>query len=150
VKTLEIEDLIQMESLHVLCGEMLGEGSTRSVYKNEFDAKLVVKVAKSRAGIRANIEEFNTWESVQFVNGVNSYFARVHSMSQFGSVLVQEYAPNIPAGKYKIPSFFTDLKADNFGLVVGAKKSQVVCRDYGVNLLREKGMKINLINFNVA
>jgi hypothetical protein len=71
-------------------------------------------------------------------------------MSQFGSVLVQEYVPNIPTGKYKIPSFFTDLKMENFGLVVGTKKSQVVCRDYGINLLREKGMKINLVNFNVT
>lgn len=139
-----------MELLHVLCGKLLGKGSTRSVYKNEFNAKLVVKVANCKAGIRANIEEFNTWESVQFVNGVNSYFARVHSMSQFGSVLVQECVPNIPAGNYKIPSFFTDLKAENFGLVVGAKKSQAVCRDYGINLLREKDMKINLVNFNVA
>jgi hypothetical protein len=71
-------------------------------------------------------------------------------MSQFGAVLIQEYVPSLPAGKYKLPSFFTDLKPENYGLVVGAKKSQIVCRDYGMHLLREKGMKINFINFEVT
>jgi hypothetical protein len=143
----EISDLAQMEGLNLLCGGKLGEGSTRTVFRNAFDPKLVVKVATSTAGVKANMEEFAVWESVQYVSKINSFFAACHTISQVGSVLIQEYVPDVPAGSYKIPAFFTDLKAENFGLVVG---KQVVCRDYGLNLLREQGMKAKMINWTVA
>jgi hypothetical protein len=35
-----------------------------------------------------------------------------------------------------MPAFFTDLKRENFGLLLG----RLVCHDYGVNLLMENGM----------
>jgi hypothetical protein len=146
----EIDDLSQLESLNMLCGDLLGKGSTRTVFKNAFDAKLVVKVANCTAGIRANIEEFATWESVQFVKTINSWFAQCLSVSAYGSVLIQEYVPDVPIGKYKLPSFFTDLKPENYGLIVGLKKSQIVCRDYGLHLMREKGMKLTFVNFEVT
>lgn len=145
----ELNDIVQLEALNILCDEKIGEGSTRTVFRNAFDAALVVKVATSSAGIKSNWEEFATWEAVQFTK-LSSWFARCHSISDYGSVLVQEWIPNIPAGQYKIPSFFSDLKPENYGLVVGTKSSQVVCRDYGLHLLREKGMKLSLVNYKVT
>jgi len=146
----ELTDLIQLEALNMLCGERLGEGSSRKVFRSALDHKLVIKIATNENGIKQNWEEFNTWESVQFVDKINSYFARVHSISEYGSILIQEYVPSIPKGKYKIPSFFTDLKPENYGLVIGSKSNQFVCRDYGVNLLRERGMRLNLVNYEVV
>ena len=144
----ELNDLTQLEAMNMLCDEKLGEGSTRVVFRSAFSRNLVVKVATSSAGINSNYEEFSTWQSVEFTK-LNSWFARVHSISNYGTILVQEWIPNIPAGKYKIPSFFTDLKPENYGLIVGTKSSQVVCRDYGLHLMRENGMKLSYKNFEV-
>jgi hypothetical protein len=149
MKQLNIKKLTQQESLSILCGEKLGEGSGRIVYRNEFDNKLVVKVAINSAGVRANIEEFNTWECVQFVDKINVYFAKVYSMTELGSILIQEYISDIPKGNYKIPSFFTDLKPENYGVIYVKELPQIVCRDYGLHLLREKGMRLKLINYKV-
>ena len=149
VNNFELNDIVQLEALNLLCDEKLGEGSMRTVFRHAFDPKLVVKIAKSSDGVKANWEEFSTWESVEFTK-LNSWFARVHSVGDYGTILIQEWIPNIPAGKYKIPSFFTDLKPENYGLVVGTKSSQVVCRDYGMHLLREIGMKLSLVNYNVT
>lgn len=147
MKHFELEDLIQYESLNVLCAEKLGEGVHRTVFRNTFDRGTVVKVANSDAGIRANIEEMQTWNDVY--GEAQRWFARCRHLSYYGSILIQEFVPAIPNGKYKIPAFFTDLKRDNFGLVVGTEKSQVVCRDYGLHFLREKGMTKKLIDWEI-
>ena len=145
----ELNDLVQLEALNILCGAQLGAGSGRTVFRHAYDDELVVKVASSSTGIKANFEEFATWEAVQFTK-LNSWFARCHSVSDYGTILIQERIPDLPAGRYKIPSFFTDLKPENYGLVAGTKSSQVVCRDYGLHLLREKGMELQLANFEVV
>lgn len=147
MKHFELEDLIQYESLNVLCGDKLGEGIHRTVFRNAFDYGMVVKIANNEAGIRANIEEMQTWNDVH--GEVQHWFAQCRHLSSYGSILIQEFVPSIPKGKYKIPAFFTDLKQDNFGLVVGTEKSQVVCRDYGFHLLREKGMTKKLIDWEI-
>lgn len=149
MKHFELEDLIQFEATNVLCGDKLGEGIHRTVFRSRFDRSAVVKVATNEDGIKANIEEMATWRSVEFVESLRSYFAECRYLSGYGTLLVQEYIPPIPKGKYKIPAFFTDLKQDNFGLISGTKQSQVVCRDYGIHLLREKGMTKKMIDWEI-
>jgi hypothetical protein len=149
MKSFDIEDLAQIEGLDMLCGDLLGTGSTRTVFRNFFDKTKVVKVATTTQGIKANQEEFNTWNAVSYFTKINSYFAQCYSLSRCASILIQEYIPDLPDGKYKLPNFFTDLKPENYGLVSGTKSSQIVCRDYGLNLLREKGMVLKLVDFHV-
>jgi len=97
----ELNDLVQLEALNMLCDEKLGEGSMRTVFRHAFDPKLVVKIAKSSDGVKANWEEFSTWESVEFTK-LNSWFARVHSVSDYGTILIQEWVADIPTSKFNV------------------------------------------------
>jgi hypothetical protein len=150
VKHFDLDDLVQYESLNALCGSKLGEGIHRTVFRSRFNARHVVKVAQNDDGIRANVEEMETWGRIRWVEAVRPYFAECIYLSGYGTVLVQMYIPSVPKGKYKIPTFLTDIKPDNFGLMEVEGKSQIVCRDYGGHLLREKGMSIKLVNWEVT
>lgn len=150
MKAFEIADLAQLEAHDMLCGPLLGTGSARMVFRNRFDETKVVKIAINDFGVSQNIEEFHTWSSVEYVAKINSFFAQCYHVSTYGTVLVQEYIPDIPPGVYKLPSIFTDLKAENYGLVRGTKTNQVVCRDYGLHLMREQGMKFRMKNWTVV
>ena len=137
----EREDLIHLEAFNMLCGKQIGIGAHRTVFENAFDSNLVVKIANSQNGIRANYAEYELWQEIQSTK-YNRYFVRMREMSGYGSILIADYVPDLPVGKYKIPSFFTDLKRENFGLV----GTQVVCRDYALNRIVEHiGKKIKLV-----
>ena len=61
----EREDLIQLEALNMLCGKQIGIGAHRTVFENAFDSNLVVKIANSQNGIRANYAEYELWQEIQ-------------------------------------------------------------------------------------
>ena len=132
MKNFKHEDLIRFEALNMLCGKLLGNGVHRTVFENAFDSSLVVKISNSPNGIRANYAEYEIWQEIQS-SKYKRYFAKVKEMSGYGSILIADYVPDLPIGKYKIPSFFADLKRENFGLV----GTQVVCRDYAYNRIVE-------------
>lgn len=140
MRDFSIADLQQYEAVNMLCGDSLGEGIHRLVFRQRFDDGLVVKVAKNSDGVRANIEEFNTWRHVEFSENASKWFAKCLDISDYGTILIQAYIPPLPSGTYKIPTFFTDLKRDNFGITKDGEIPHVVCRDYGMHLLRENGM----------
>ncbi len=147
MKHFNILDLQQYEALNLLCGHLLGVGVHRKVFRHAFNEKLVVKVATNSEGIRANFCELETFDWIKENEKYKHYFAAVDQLSSQGTILIQEYIPDLPAGSYKLPSFFTDLKRENFGLVRGTDGSQIVCRDYGIHLLiRDVGKPVRMVN----
>lgn len=126
-----------------LCiGEKLGEGMSRHVYVWEPDPTLVVKIETEKHHWY-NIEEFNTWNVIEHTKHAR-WFAPVVAIAGGGSMLLQRRTQplrrdELPA---KLPTFLTDTKSTNFGLLNG----QVVCHDYGIHMLRERGMSSRMIN----
>lgn len=147
-----IEELLKdkittLEFFDFFLGEHLGEGCSRDVFEYAFDKKYVLKIEKGE--FNANVAEFNVWQSVQYTK-LSKWFAPIKLMSRCGRVLMQRrcnYNYNKPL-KFpkKLPVFFTDIKASNFGMMDG----RLVCFDYASNLLMEKGMssKTKKVIFN--
>lgn len=142
-----IESLAQQELAALTKGVWLGSGGSRHVYRMRYNEQRVVKIAQS--SVWANVEERNTWEAVRGTE-VERWFACVHSLTDLGVVLIQDYVPDLPCGVYRIPAFLTDLKRSNFGIGVYKGEPQVVCRDYGLHLLREIGMSKKLIRWEAT
>jgi hypothetical protein len=120
----------------LLLGECLGYGTYRAVYKHALDDDLIVKVENGERCF-SNVIEYEVWNAVKETEFAK-WFAPVVACSPTGTVLIMRKTlliseRELPA---KVPSFFTDLKADNFGRLDG----RIVCHDYGNNLLMEKGM----------
>ena len=120
----------------MLLGECLGYGTYRAVFKHALDDTLIVKVENGERCF-SNIIEYEVWECVKETEFAE-WFAPVVAISPCGIALVMRKTTpmsehDLPA---KVPSFFTDLKAENFGRLDG----RVVCHDYGCNLLMENGM----------
>jgi hypothetical protein len=124
----------------MLCGEMIGTGSTRTVYFNNFDKTKVVKVAKNPAGIIANHAEFNTYQSIMGKQNIEGYFAKIHYISPLGSLLIQDFYPLLYDGTYAIPTILGDIKRENFGF--NTKTNSVVCLDYAQNYIVTDSIKL--------
>ena len=120
----------------LLVGDKISEGSARSVYQCRLRPDLVVKV-ENRAGSFQNIEEFNTWEMVR-ETGQAKWFAPVEYISTCGIAMLMRKTESGPMFAYpeQMPTFFTDLKYENFGWLDG----RLVCHDYGFNLMRNTGL----------
>lgn len=132
----EVSTLSQLQDVNTdiiltLCGEKLGSGSYRSVYEfNMNPNKMVVKVEPKSTD--CNIAEFLLWDEIQGLKGnlawVKEWFAPIHWCSPNGKVLIMERTKQLDKERpKKVPYFFTDVKADNFGWI----GKQFVCHDYG-------------------
>ena len=125
--------------LDIITEELIDWGAQRRVFKLAQQWKgedVVMKVAPG-ADFSQNIEEYDTWCHVQYTE-YKKWFAKVHCMSQGGRVLIQSYVDPLPPSKApdKMPVFLGDFKYGNYGI----KGNQVVCKDYGTNLLRTTGL----------
>ncbi len=132
----EVSTLSQLQDVNTdliltLCGEKLGSGSYRSVYEfNMNPNKMVVKVEPKSTD--CNIAEFLLWDEIQGLKGnlawVKEWFAPIHWCSPNGKVLIMERTKQLDKERpKKVPYFFTDVKADNFGWI----GNKFVCHDYG-------------------
>lgn len=120
----------QDEYKSVLCGDMIGRGIARSVYRMVGNYEYVVKV-EGAGGSFQNIAE---WEAWTWLSGgpYQKWLAPCERVSTCGAILIQRFAHPV-ARKHlpdKIPSILTDIKQENFGMIDG----RVVCFDYGTIL----------------
>lgn len=122
---------VSLDLFDILLGKKIGYGSGREVYEHRLDSSLVVKIETS-AGSFQNIMESHMWHEVS-ETPFAKWFAPVVAISACGTVLVMKKAEPARKDEYpeKIPSFFTDRKYQNFGMI----KGKFVCIDYGSTIL---------------
>lgn len=138
----EVSPVLQRDLFHMLCGAQLGEGVGRIVYEHSFDPTVVIKF-ESNAGSFQNVIEWETWQRVKNAD-LAKWFAPCVAISPNGSVLVQKRTCKPTNYPDKVPSFFTDIKLENFGML----GKQFVAHDYGLHLLMENGMSTRMKKAN--
>lgn len=117
-------------------GDCLGSGASRHVYVWRPDPTLVLKIETDRHSW-SNIEEWEVWRTVAHTAHAK-WFAPVIQIAGGGSMLLQRRTQPLRPDELpeKIPAYLTDTKSENFGLLDG----RFVCHDYGLHLLRERGL----------
>lgn len=127
----EGEDLMNM-----ICGELLGSGQYRHVYRAKFDDKVVIKYERQNVN-RSNIFEYDMWLAYKDTDFAK-WLAPCYQLSPDGTWLVQAFTENLQAHQIpiEVPAMFCDLKPENWGWFDG----RVVCRDYGNNLLHNMAL----------
>lgn len=125
---------IQREISHMVCGKYIGRGQFREVYENKWSTDSVIKLEDGYSSFH-NIMEWQIWNEVKDTH-MAKWFAPCVWISGNGSVLVM--MKTTPAEKYpnRIPSFFTDIKKDNWG----SYKGNIVCHDYGYSDIVRNGI----------
>lgn len=121
---------------NMVLGDLHGYGTTRAIYTHATDPTLMVKV-ETDAGSYNNIMEWEAWKSVKDTEFAK-WFAPCVQISGAGLVLTMKKCTVATARELprKVPAFFTDLKAENWGWY----EDRFVCLDYGLHLLHELGM----------
>lgn len=124
------------ELLEFLCGDRLGSGMSREVYRFAVAPQYVLKIETIEHRFQ-NVEEFRTWQAVEHTAHAK-WFAPCHAISGCGRFLLQHYAEPLAACALpaEVPAFFTDLKPSNWGRI----GKQPVALDYGRTLLMGRGL----------
>lgn len=132
------------ELLDFLCGDRLGEGMTREVFRYRPCEDLVLKVEVFPDHFQ-NIAEWHTWKAVEETK-LAKWFAPCHAISECGRFLLMRYAEPLAAIKLpaEVPAFFADLKPANWG----SYKGHPVALDYGKHMMLEKGMTTRMRKAN--
>lgn len=119
---------ISNDLLGLILGKRLGGGCAREVFECKLDKSLVIKV-EVEAGSFQNIKEWDFWEHNQWDKDVKKWLAPCVAISDCGSVLLQKKVIKARDKEFpkKLPTFLSDIKKDNFGLL----KGKFVCCDYG-------------------
>src|SRR5690606_7513149 len=127
---------VHKEAFKLLCGERLGSGISRVTFAGNMHPDCVVKVEEG-AGSFQNVIEWETWHRV-IGTEFEKWFAPCRWISPCGAILVMERTQPGPDDSYpeKMPVFLTDFKRQNYGFL----KGNLVCHDYGLHLMLEKGM----------
>tara|TARA_B110000503_G_scaffold108036_1_gene161522 strand:- start:213 stop:668 length:456 start_codon:yes stop_codon:yes gene_type:complete len=122
--------------LDLLCGDFIGSGIARDVYVYAMNSNYVVKIDNSDDSGH-NFNEYNVWTNVVNQPKYAKWFAPILWSSSDHRIIVQKKTKPITQLPKELPSFFTDLKLDNFGKI----GSQFVCHDYAFtsDLLISKG-----------
>lgn len=126
--------IVSLELCDFIFGELLGQGISRYVFEYKPDKKWVVKVDVSDRN--ANVIEHNIWSEAQY-GKLAKYFAPCGEISRCGRIMLQRKCTDASYDLYpkSVPSFFTDLKYGNWGLLNG----KVVCFDYASVLVTSMG-----------
>lgn len=121
---------IAQEFFRTMLKDRLDHGMSRSVFSVRHDENIVVKFEVS-AGFFQNVQEWEMSKRLENSPMVR-WIAPCISISGYGSVLIQARTTKPPADykwPLRIPSWFTDTKKSNFGLLGG----RLVCHDYAIN-----------------
>ena len=120
----------------MLVGDRIGTGTTREVYCHALHADCVVKIENGAQSF-FNVYEHQIWERVKDTD-LADWFAPVLHISPSGTVLIMRRTEPVREQDLpdRVPAFFTDLKAENFGWLEG----RIVCHDYGHHRFIERGM----------
>lgn len=128
-----MSDRIFEDTFNLLCGRKLNAGIHRTVYECRLRADLVVKV-ETDEDLRsfANVRESLFWGDHEDHSAVARWLAPCEYLSPDGRVLLQRRCEPLRADDLpdRLPSFLTDIKAENFGWLDG----RVVCVDYATTL----------------
>ena len=107
-------------------GKWLGGGMSRQVYEHPTDKNKVIKIENSAREFQ-NVIEWEFWQNWQYDKDVSKWLAPCYSISYNGTFLIMDRTiPLITTPKY-LPTFLTDHKLDNYGML----KGKLVCHDYG-------------------
>lgn len=94
--------------------DVLGEGTTRTVYRHPQDKNLVIK--KSKRNNRSNWTEYLIYDAIHENSSLECLFAKVSCISESGKYLIMECLKNAGGkGIGACPNWYTDRKPDNFG-----------------------------------
>jgi hypothetical protein len=122
------------DAFNLLCHTKLGSGIHRDVFECRIDPKLVVKVETDLPWrFFANVFEMKLWNENQHCDAVAKWLAPCEYLSPDGLLLLQRRVePLRDSDKLpdKLPSFLTDIKRENFGLLDG----RIVACDYALNI----------------
>ena len=127
--------IVERDFFFTFCGDLIGQGAFREVYEYALDPTYVVKI-ETAARSFSNIQEWLIWNEVKWTPEVAKWLAPCKLISPSGSILVQKRtrpAKNFPE---KMPSWMTDFKRTNFGML----GSQFVAHDYGGSLALSRGV----------
>lgn len=125
----------------LMFGQILGTGESRAVFENRLDPTTVIKVERRSRSFH-NVAEWDTWHN--FVGTpLEPWLAPCLQISACGVYLIQKKTVVAAAKDYpeKVPSFFTDLKYSNWGLL----EDRLVCHDYANSTLYRPGAHKNLV-----
>lgn len=121
---------IGMEIINFVCGDLIGQGCYRDVFEYNLDDKFVVKICRENDA-SDNYVEWRIWNSVKYTtDGTKDWFAPCEWISTNGRVLLQRRTQPLSTKEKlipeKIPAYFTDVKAANFGWI----GNKLVAHDY--------------------
>lgn len=141
-----LEDLSKpslIEFTDMFCGDFLGEGMSRRVYRHAHDRTKVIKIENTSETFQ-NVIEWELWEVNQYYDKVSKWLAPCRFISHSGTYLVMDYVEDIEKSQIpaKLPSFMCDLKVANMGMY----NDQIVLRDYGTTILN---LNTRLVNVDV-
>ena len=136
IKDLELPQSVVTDCMNMMLGVRLGEGASRLTFEFEMNPNWVIKL--ETGGGFQNIHEHEVWRTVRGTKW-EKWFAPVKAISPCGTVLMMVQTAKI--NDYTklprmIPSFFTDVKTENFGLL----NNQIVCHDYGLTKMMDQGL----------
>lgn len=132
INSIDVERLVG-RNRDIFLGKKLGDGATRTTYRARFNDTCVVKIEEPSNRWFQNVLEYRIWEEVRYDKEMKKWFAPCHEISKDGTVLIMEYAKDIPPGKKlptEVPKYLNDVCCENFGII----KGRLVCRDYGICL----------------
>lgn len=137
---MRINEGLGEQSYALLCDKFIGSGMSRDTYSSLLLPDCVVKV-EDCARIFQNVLEWEIWQEVKNTK-YSKWFAPCEFISPNGSILIQKKTEPMPLKKLpeKMPSFFCDFKKGNYGWF----ENRVVCHDYGLAYILNKGLNNRL------
>lgn len=123
---------LYLDAFNLLCDRKIGGGTFRDVFECRMDRSLVVKVeTATQWRCFSNVKEMQFWQDNQHYKAVADWLAPCVYLSPDGRIMCQRRVTPLTEQQKKelpekIPSFLTDLKYGNFGMLDG----RLVCVDY--------------------
>lgn len=122
------------DAFNLLCGRLIGEGIHRKVFRCRIRDDLVVKVeCDENWRYFGNVHEMKFWNDHEHQPHIVKWLAPCEYLSPDGRIMLQKRTIPLRDGDEipdKLPSFLTDIKRENFGLIDG----KIVCHDYAMTI----------------
>ena len=132
----EFQNEVQKDFFWLMCGEQIGSGASRDVYSFAQDPRYVIKI-ETGAQSFSNVREWGVWNDAKEMGpDISKWLAPCKAISACGIVLIQERTKPAKTYPEKIPSWMTDTKRSNFGMI----GRRFVAHDYGNHLICNGGM----------
>jgi hypothetical protein len=133
--TLDLPHIVVADFLDLMRGPWIGKGASREVYEFYPRPEWVIKFEVTNHKWFQNVAEWDRWGRAQPTRWAK-WFAPCHFISGCGTTLIQSRTKPLAKLPARVPSFFSDLKRDNWGEFEG----RPVCHDYGVTRLGTYGL----------